>query len=36
LPIGIAANICDVNANVLAAQLDLGPTACDAVANAST
>ena len=36
LPIGIAANICDVNANVLAAQLDLGPTTCDAVANAST
>ena len=36
LPIGIAANICDVNANVLAAQLDLGPTTCDAVSNAST
>jgi hypothetical protein len=36
LPIGIAANICDVNANVLAAQLDLGPTTCDAVANAQT
>jgi hypothetical protein len=36
LPIGIAANVCDVNANVLAAQLDLGPTTCDAVANAST
>jgi acyl-CoA hydrolase len=34
LPIGVAANICDVNANVLAAQLDLGPTTCDAVANA--
>lgn len=34
LPIGIAANICDVSANVLAAQLHLGPTTCDAVANA--
>ena len=36
LPIGIAANVCDVNANVLAAQLDIGEATCDAVANAQT
>ena len=36
LPIGIAANVCDVNANVLAAQLDLGETTCDAVALPQT
>jgi len=35
VPIGIAANVCDVNVNVLAAQLDLGPTACGAEAMAS-
>ena len=33
LPIGIAANLCDINANVLAAQLALGDTDCDATAN---
>jgi hypothetical protein len=31
LPIGIAANVCDVNVNVLAAQLDLGQATCEAV-----
>lgn len=33
LPIGIAANLCDINANVLAEQLALGDTDCDATAN---
>jgi len=31
LPIGIAANVCDVSANVLAAQNKLGPATCEAV-----
>ncbi|OAI39107.1 hypothetical protein AYO38_08215 [bacterium SCGC AG-212-C10] len=35
IPIGIAANVCDVDVNVLAGQLDLGPTACGADATAS-
>ena len=35
LPVGIAANVCDVNANVLAAQLKVGDTTCTAVANAT-
>ena len=33
LPISVAANICDVNVNVLATQLRLGEATCDAVAN---
>ena len=33
LPIGIAANICDVNANVLAQQNRLGQATCEAVAT---
>jgi hypothetical protein len=33
VPIGIAANICDTSANVLAQQLKLGPTECDATAT---
>jgi hypothetical protein len=36
LPVGIAANVCDVNANVLAEQLEVGRATCDAVANAQT
>jgi hypothetical protein len=32
-PIGIAANICDTNANVLAEQLRLGGAECDAAAT---
>jgi hypothetical protein len=35
LPIGVAANVCDVNANVLAEQNRLGQAACDAVATPS-
>ncbi|MCA1702835.1 MAG: hypothetical protein LC808_06010 [Actinobacteria bacterium] len=31
LPIGIAANVCDVSANVLALQNKLGQATCDAV-----
>ncbi len=31
LPIGVAANVCDVSANVLAAQNKLGPATCEAV-----
>jgi capsular polysaccharide biosynthesis protein len=34
LPIAIAANVCDVNVNVLATQLRLGDVTCDAAANA--
>ena len=34
IPIGVAANVCDVNANVLAQQLRLGDDTCDAVAEA--
>src|SRR3712207_9590116 len=33
VPIGIAANVCDVNANVLAEQLRNGGAECDAGAN---
>jgi hypothetical protein len=33
-PIGVAANICDVNANVLAEQLRLGGATCDAAGQA--
>ena len=33
VPIGIAANVCDVNANVLAEQLRNGPASCDATAE---
>lgn len=33
LPIGVAANVCDVNANVLAEQARLGEATCEAVAN---
>lgn len=33
LPVAVAANVCDVNVNVLAAQLRLGEATCDAVAN---
>lgn len=35
VPLTVAANICDVNVNVLAQQLDLGPTACGAGATAT-
>jgi hypothetical protein len=35
VPIGIAANICDVAANVLAQGTATGPASCDAVGNAS-
>jgi hypothetical protein len=33
IPIGIAANVCDVNVNVLARQMRLGGATCDAVAT---
>ncbi len=33
LPIAIAANVCDVNVNVLAVQLREGPTTCEADAD---
>jgi hypothetical protein len=33
VPIGIAANICDVTANVIARSLDLGDSDCDATAR---
>lgn len=33
LPIAIAANVCDVDVNVLATQLDLGSATCTAVAD---
>ena len=35
LPISVAANICDLNVNVLAAQLDIGETACTATAEST-
>lgn len=35
VPIGIAANICDVAANVLAQGTVTGPATCDAVGNAT-
>jgi hypothetical protein len=34
VPIGIAANLCDIDVNVLARQLELGERTCDAVGNA--
>ena len=34
IPIAIAANICDVNVNILAQQLRLGGATCEAVADA--
>jgi hypothetical protein len=33
VPVSLAANICDLNVVVLAAQVDAGPTTCDAAAN---
>ena len=36
VPVAVAANICDVNVNVLAAQLRLGEAACEAIANSET
>jgi hypothetical protein len=36
LPIAVAANVCDVNVNVLATQLRLGEAACEAAANSQT
>ena len=36
VPVAVAANICDVNVNVLAAQLRLGEAACEATANSET
>jgi hypothetical protein len=35
VPIGIAANICDVSANILAQGTLTGPATCDAVGNAT-
>jgi hypothetical protein len=35
VPVGIAANICDVSANVLAQGTLTGPATCDAVGNAT-
>ncbi len=35
LPVAIAANVCDVNVNILAAQLRLGETTCEAAAAAT-
>jgi len=35
LPIGIAANLCDINANVLSLQNRAGQAVCDAEANAT-
>jgi hypothetical protein len=35
IPIGIAANVCGVTVNALAAGILTGPTACDAVAGAT-
>lgn len=36
IPVGIAANLCDVNANVLAEQNKMGPTTCTAQSSSST
>jgi hypothetical protein len=33
VPVAIAANLCDINVNVLARQVDLGDTDCDATAE---
>lgn len=35
VPVGIAANVCDVNANILAAQNRAGGATCDAKNNSS-
>jgi hypothetical protein len=35
VPVGIAANLCDINVNVLARQVDLGRTTCDADAQSA-
>jgi hypothetical protein len=35
LPVAVAANVCDVNVNVLAEQLRLGGATCDAVGEAT-
>jgi Fe2+ transport system protein FeoA len=35
VPVGVAANVCDVNANVLASQLKNGPTSCDATSSSN-
>jgi hypothetical protein len=36
VPVSVAANICDVDVNVLAQQRELGRTTCDAVAQSQT
>ena len=36
VPIGVAANVCDVSAAVLAEQIDAGPTTCDSTTNQRT
>ncbi len=36
LPIGIAANVCDVSVNVLSEQLKLGEATCTATATPTT
>jgi hypothetical protein len=33
VPIGVAANLCDINANILAAQFDVGEAECTATAQ---
>jgi hypothetical protein len=33
VPIGLAANVCDVNANVLASQAQTGGASCDATST---
>jgi hypothetical protein len=33
VPVAVAANLCDINVNVLARQVDLGDTDCDATAE---
>ena len=33
VPVGVAANVCDVSANVLAQALETGPTSCEADAT---
>ena len=35
VPIGLAANVCDVNVAVLATLVDTGPARCDAVADST-
>ena len=35
VPIAVAANVCDINVNVLAQQLKQGPTSCEAVAESN-